>query len=59
MVADECLLGEAVAEAERRSRRGRRGRRGRRRPKLVAWTDLDRELARAALARLEDESSHE
>lgn len=53
MVADECLLREAVAEAERRSRRGRR------RPKLVTWTDLDRELARAALAKLEDESSHE
>lgn len=44
---DECLVREAAAEAERRQRRG-----GRRRSRLVRWTELDRALARQALARL-------
>lgn len=52
-MADDSLIREALAEAERsKQRRGK--------PRLVRWNDLERELAHRALADLEENTgSHE
>jgi hypothetical protein len=52
-MADDSLIREALAEAERpKQRRGK--------PRLVRWNDLERELAHRALTSLEgDTESHE
>jgi hypothetical protein len=45
-MADESLIREALAEAERHRRQRER------RARMVHWSDLERELAREMLARL-------
>lgn len=49
-MADESLIREALAEAERHRRRRER------RARMVHWSDLEKELAREMLAKLAKEA---
>jgi hypothetical protein len=49
-MAEESLIREALAEAERHQQRAKRAR-------LVRWSDLEKELAQRALSQLGEEKA--